>query len=107
MKKFTGSLMTAFILIAFMPASVKAMTEPVATTATAPTATIESAEANALMARLAEIKAMDKSNLKSSEKRQLRKETRAIKSQLKALSGGVYLSAGAIIIIVLLLILLL
>ena len=65
MKKFTGSLMTAFILIAFMPASVKAMTEPVATTATAPTATIESAEANALMARLAEIKAMDKSNYKN------------------------------------------
>lgn len=107
MKKFTGSLLTAFILLAFMPASVKAMTEPIATTAPATTATVESTEANALLARLAEIKAMDKSNLKSSEKKQLRKETRAIKSELKALSGGVYLSAGAIIIIVLLLILLL
>ena len=107
MKKFTGSLMTAFLLFAFMPASLTAATEPMATTTSASTATVESAEANALLARLAEIKAMDKSNLKSSEKRQLRKETRAIKSELKALSGGVYLSAGAIIIIVLLLILLL
>lgn len=107
MKKFTGSLLTAFLLLAFMPTSVKAATEPMATTAPATTATVETAEANALIARLAEIKAMDKSNLKASEKKQLRKETRAIKSQLKALSGGVYLSAGAIIIIVLLLILLL
>lgn len=98
--------MTAFLLFAIMPASLTAATEPIATTS-ATTATVESVEANALLARLAEIKAMDKSNLKYSEKRQLRKETRAIKSQLKALSGGVYLSAGAIIIIVLLLILLL
>lgn len=107
MKKFTGSLMTAFILLAFMPASVKAMTEPMATTVTAPTATVESTEANALLARLAEIKAMDKSKMSSAEKRQLRKETRSIKKEMKALSGGVYLSAGAIIIIALLLILLL
>lgn len=107
MKKFTGSLMTAFLLLAFMPSSVKAATEPIAATASVTTATVESAEANVLLARLAEIKAMDKSNLSFSEKRKLRKETRAIKSDLKALSGGVYLSAGAIIIIVLLLILLL
>ena len=99
--------MTAFILLAFMPASVKAMTEPMATTVTAPTATVESTEANALLARLAEIKAMDKSKMSSAEKRQLRKETRSIKKEMKALSGGVYLSAGAIIIIALLLILLL
>lgn len=107
MKKFTGSLMTAFLLFVFMPASVTAATEQIATTASATTATVESAEANALLARLAEIKAMDKSNMSFSEKRKLRKETRAIKGELKALGGGVYLSAGAIIIIVLLLILLL
>lgn len=107
MKKFTGSLMTAFLLFILMPATMNAATEPIATTATATNTTVESAQAQALTTRLAEIKAMDKSNLKSSEKKQLRKETRAIKSELKALSGGVYLSAGAIIIIVLLLILLL
>ena len=54
--------------------------------------------------RIAEIKAMDKSKLNAAEKKQLRKELRSMK---KALTGGVYLSAGAIILIVLLLILLL
>lgn len=107
MKKFTGSLMTAFLLLAFMPATVKAATEPMATTATATTTAVESAQANALLTRLGEIKAMDKSNLSASEKKQLRKETRSIKKELKALSGGVYLSVGAIVVIVLLLILLL
>lgn len=67
---------------------------------------IESKEASVLLARLNEINSMDKSNLSSAEKKQLRKETRAIKHSLKAISGGVYLSVGAIIVIVLLLILL-
>lgn len=49
---------------------------------------------------------MDKSNLNSSDKRILRKEVRSIKQQLKEMSGGVYISAGALIIILLLLIIL-
>jgi hypothetical protein len=56
--------------------------------------------------RLNEIYAMDKSSLNSSEKKDLRKEVRTIKDQLRH-QGGIYLSVGAIIIIVLLLILLL
>ncbi len=50
---------------------------------------------------------MDKSNLSSLEKKQLRKEVRATNKQLKELNGGIYLSVGAVIIILLLLILLL
>ncbi len=57
--------------------------------------------------RLAEIKALDKESLSRSEKKQLRKEVREIKKELAAISGGVYLSIGAIILIALLLILLL
>jgi hypothetical protein len=68
---------------------------------------IESAEAKVMMSRLEEIKAMDKSNMTSKQKRELRKEVRSIKKSMTELSGGVYLSVGAIIIIVLLLILLL
>jgi hypothetical protein len=45
--------------------------------------------------------------MKSSEKKALRKEVRAIKSELAATGNGVYFSVGAIIIIILLLILLL
>jgi hypothetical protein len=55
---------------------------------------------------LNEIKALDKSNLSSLEKKELRKEVLSAKKQLKELSGGVYISIGAIIIIILLLILL-
>lgn len=45
--------------------------------------------------------------MKYAEKKELRKEVRAIKTTLKSSNGGVYLSVGAILIIVLLLILLL
>jgi len=65
------------------------------------------AEVKIMLNRLEEIKAMDKSEMSSTEKKALRKEVKAIKSSLKASGNGVYLSVGAIIIIVLLLILLL
>jgi hypothetical protein len=55
--------------------------------------------------RLVEIRNMDKTNLTSVEKKELRKEVKDLKKQAK--SNGIYLSVGAIIIIVLLLILLL
>ncbi|MDN3677633.1 hypothetical protein QWY90_09925 [Flavobacterium paronense] len=64
-------------------------------------------EVKNMLDRLDEIKAMDKSEMKSSEKKELRKEVRAIKKSLKARGNGVYLSIGAIIIIILLLIILL
>jgi hypothetical protein len=57
--------------------------------------------------RIDEIKAMDKSNLTSVQKKELRKELKTIKSQLRTTNHGLYLSLGAIIIIVLLLILIL
>ena len=83
-----------------------------ATTKTVPSdpktvAKTESAEANNILLRLNEIKAMDKSNLKASEKKALRKEVRASNERLKAISGGVYLSVGAVILIVILLVILL
>ena len=65
------------------------------------------AEVKVLLNRLDEIKSMDKSSLNSAEKKELRKEVRAIKAELKSTGNGVYLSVGAIIIIILLLILLL
>lgn len=57
--------------------------------------------------RVEEIRAMDKSNLSRSEKKELRKELREMKHQARAMGGGIYLSVGAIIIIILLLILIL
>lgn len=106
MKKLTFCLMTALMMLTLVSTPLQATTagNPTPTTATT---TVEATEANALLLRLQEIKATDKSNMTSAEKRELRKETRSIKSQLKAISGGVYVSAGVLVLVALLLILLL
>ena len=98
--------MAAFLSLTFIPHQVKAGTEIVPTSMPA-AKPVESAQAKVLLDRLNEINAMDKSKLTSSEKKELRKEVRLTKKQLKELGGGVYLSVGAIIIIVILLIILL
>jgi predicted PurR-regulated permease PerM len=106
MKNLTVSFMMAFLFLTFSPMQIEATTLSTIGT-TVSTKTAEQVQADALITRLKEIQEMDKSNLTSNEKRQLRQETRAIKKNLKDIGQGVYLSAGAIIIIILLLILLL
>jgi len=106
MKKIALLLMTTTLLLSFQPYQSAAATASTPTTAVA-LKPVESAEAKTLMLRLDEINAMDKSTLKSSEKKSLRKEVRSIKKQLSEMGDGVYLSVGAIIIIILLLVILL
>ena len=60
-----------------------------------------------LQNRLVEINSMDRELLSRGERKALRREVREIKKELAAISGGVYLSVGALILIALLLILLL
>ncbi|MDQ2658444.1 MAG: hypothetical protein M3Y60_13560 [Bacteroidota bacterium] len=76
---------------------------------TDPKIAIENTESRAvqLQTRLEEIRSMDKEELSRAEKKNLRHEVREIKKELAAISGGVYLSIGAIILVALLLILLL
>jgi Skp family chaperone for outer membrane proteins len=93
-----------FIAIAVPASATSIVPEPSQTASNAKT---ESLRGQQLMQRLEEIKAMDKSELTRLEKKSLRKEVTAIKKEMKAVSGGVYLSVGAIIIVILLLILLL
>ena len=92
-------MITLSFLLSFIPAQLSAETNKAKKN--------ESVEAKVLLARLDEIKAMDKSNMTWAEKKQLRKEVRTLKTNLAQVNGGVYLSVGAIIIILLLLILLL
>ncbi len=106
MKKLSLCIMTMFMLLSLTPSSLKAEPSNPVTTVANPKPS-ESAEAKALLLRLDEIKAMDKSSLKPSERKKLRKETRSIKSQLREIKGGVYISAGTLIIIAILLIVLL
>lgn len=105
MKKSILCLMTVFLSFTFIPAQLKAETEPVSSSMPSSNPA-ETAKAKVLLNRLNEIKLMDKSKLNSSEKKQLRKEVRSTKKQLREMGGGIYLSVGAIIIIILLLVLL-
>lgn len=102
MKKLIMSMIAAMLLLPFVPAESKNL--PAVNSTSTPASPADAAAAKVLIDRLSEIDGMDKSTLKSSEKRALRKEVRAIKNEL---NGGVYLSVGAIILIIILLIVLL
>ncbi|HTD94014.1 MAG TPA: hypothetical protein VK644_09390 [Chitinophagaceae bacterium] len=60
-----------------------------------------------IKARVEYIKEIDKSELSRSERKALKKELKDMNKEARVMSGGVYLSVGAIIIIILLLILIL
>jgi len=77
MKKLTFCLMTAIMLMSFIPSQLKAATETAPVIATT---SDESVKDNADLARLNEIKAMDMSTLSRSDKKELRKEVRTIKN---------------------------
>jgi hypothetical protein len=62
-------------------------------------------EAARLTKRVEEIRAMDKSNLTASEKRELRKEVKGIKEKVKRDGGYIYIGAGTLLVIILILLL--
>ncbi len=104
MKKRTIYLMIAALsLSTFTPVNATGTDPKTKTTQS----TEVSPEMQVMMNRLEEIKSLDKSEMSRAEKKELRKEVRAIKAEARSSSNGVYLSVGAIIIIVLLLIILL
>jgi len=110
MKKIALGIMTAILLLLFVPIQSEAKSK-VNPFKLKKDKTEISADAKAMVTRLEEIKTMDFSKMNSKEKKDLRAEVKMIKSDLKAQdlnsSGGIYLSVGAAILIVLLLILLL
>ncbi len=105
MKKITFYLMIMVLSLSIVPTQMLAAEKTPTSVSNNPKEV--PAEVKVLLNRLDEIKAMDKSSLNSSEKKELRKEVRAIKAELKSTGNGIYLSVGAIIIVILLLILLL
>jgi len=102
MKKFIYSLVLVFTL-AISTTNVSAASNEPKTEMTAE----QKVQFDKIVNRVEEIRSMDKSNLTRIEKKALRKELREMKDKARALSGGVYLSVGAIIVIILLLILIL
>jgi hypothetical protein len=109
MKKFILCLMATVLSLTLLPLQSSGATkeEPTSLVVTKPPEPAESAEAKALVTRLDEIKAMDMSKLKSTEKKELRKEVRTIKRELKDISGGIYVSAGVLIVVLIILLVIL
>ena len=106
MKKLAICLVMTCLSLTLVPLQLNAAnkSEPTAVPAPKPA---ESAEVKALELRLNEINAMDKSKMKSAEKKSLRKEVKSINHKMRDISGGVYVSAGALILILILLVVLL
>lgn len=78
-----------------------------ATNVTTDPVTATNTRVQELTQRMLEIKAMNKAELSRTERKSLRNELRDAKKEMKAVTGGVYLSVVAIIIIILVLILIL
>ncbi len=101
--------MKKFLLYTFASLVIVSVTTNQLSAATAnPTTVLPSNSENVLQVqRLHEIETMDKSTMTFQEKKDLREESRTIKTSLRDGSGGIYISVGALIIIILLLIILL
>ena len=107
MKKSILLGMVMVLSATFTPIHVTASTpEPISITDPATSPEVPE-RVKTLLSRVDEIRAMDRSKLTRVERKALRKELRAINTELKATGNGIYLSIGAIIIIILLLILIL
>jgi hypothetical protein len=104
MKKIT--LYAMILLVSMSSITTLSATEKDSIVATATTKEVP-ADVSKLLTRLDEINAIDKTALNRLQKKELRKEVRVIKSELKEKRHGVYISVGAFIIIILLLVILL
>src|SRR5438477_11044146 len=103
MKKLILSVVTAFIILTLVPAKASAI---ISERIKPETTVADSIQVKNLIKRLQEINMMNKSALSRNEKKELRKEVRGIKHSLRHISGGIYISAGAVVLILVLLILL-
>src|ERR1041385_5581107 len=106
-QRTTRSVILLVLAMTMSLGSFAAPTSNETPTTSNPTETANAAEMQRLTNRLEEIKAMDLKNMPRSEKRKYAKEVKQIQKKMNALSGGVYISAGALLIIIVLLLILL
>lgn len=67
---------------------------------------ISEAELAVFTTRVAEIRAMDKSNMTVAEKRELRKELKGIKENVQKRDGVIYIGGGTLLLIIILILIL-
>ena len=104
-KRFLRIASLVILLAIALPAS-SSVIIPASSSTNGPAKTGD-ARAQQLVNRLEDIRDMNKSELTRLDRKNLRKEVKGIKKEMKPISGGIYLSVGAIIIIILVLILVL
>lgn len=110
MKIRSGFFMLLLMVVTTFAEAAPNSTDPIRTKkeVAAMTPAEKEARVAAIIKRVEEIKAMDRSKLSSSERKELRKELRSLNKEAKIFGrGGIYLSVGAILVIILLLILIL
>jgi predicted nucleic acid-binding Zn ribbon protein len=104
MKKLMVCIATTVMLLTCTPIQAKAENNPIPISAT--DTEKESAELKALIKRVNEINAMDRSTMTRAERKEIRKELHAIKKEVKRHGGGtVYISGGLLVLILVLIIL--
>ena len=101
MKKLIVSIATALMLVTFTPIQSRAAEkEPPSISTTGK----ESPEVKALIDRVNEIKAMDRSTMSRAEKKEIRKELRALKREVNRHGGDVVVVSTGLLIVILILI---
>lgn len=105
MNKMNLTLTVVILLFTFF--SVKAKTKIVINKNVLALQSTTNIKSNVLLKRLEVIKEMDKSQMNKEELTNLLTEVRLIKTQLIAVDGGIFISAGAIIVILIVLLFLL
>jgi hypothetical protein len=100
MKKIVLCILAILLSLTFIPIQASANSPKPVTTLTAE----KTAELKAIELRISEIKSMDKTKLKASEKKSLRKETKEMKEKVRKDYGYSY--GGALLLLLILLIIL-
>lgn len=108
MKKLMVCIATTVMVLTCTSIQAKAENNPVPVTASDKGAMTEkeSAEVQALIKRVHEINAMDRSTMSKAERKEIRKELREIKKEVKRHGGGgaVYISGSLLVVILVLII---
>lgn len=99
MKKYFYGLVTAWLSLTFVPLQAQQKDKP----KTEQTEEQKKEESELLLNRLKEIQQMDKAELSSDEKKELKREVRTIEKRLHDLNGGLIITAIGIGVIVALL----
>ncbi|HSJ68372.1 MAG TPA: hypothetical protein VK921_11875 [Anditalea sp.] len=104
MKKIAYFLSLVFLMTAFAPAAIAS--DNIEDKNKTELSEADQERLAEIEARVEEIKEINLSDLDKEERRALKKELKDMNKEAKQISGGVYISVGAIILILLLLILL-